>query len=313
MSRSPGVTVVIPTWNGAALLADNLPPLRQALNAWGGAWEVIVVDDAGQDETAEVVQRCCPEAILLRNEKNSGFSLTCNAGFAQAVHPVVLCLNNDVRVSDGFLAPLLRHFDDQSVFAVTPDIIVEHEQRNQGIVMGLYGKGNLKGSFASAEKKSAVRENLYAIGACVAYDRDKLMQLGGYAADLYTPYLFEDVDLSYRAWKRGWRSLYEPGGAVRHLSSATINRQGKRKKRTIYFCNRFVFHWANLTDAGFLLKNFFFTILHLMFCWLWLDLVYYRAFGMAVARIGAIRKVRLANAPYRRLSDGEILRRTQQG
>ncbi len=312
MSVRRAVSIVIPTWNGAQLLSDNLPPLRQALKDWGGEWELIIVDDAGQDDTASVVLECCPEAILIRNEQNSGFSKTCNFGFAKTIHPVVLCLNNDVRVSDGFIAPMLRHFDGQDVFAVTPNIIVEHEKRNQGIVRGLYGKGNLKGSFAASDELSPVRENLYAIGACVAYDREKLMQLGGYAADLYTPYLFEDVDLSYRAWKRGWKSIYEPGGTVRHLSSATINRQGKRRKRTIYFCNRFVFHWTNLTESSFLIKNIFFTLMHLMFCWLWLDLLYYRAFGMALGRMGAIRSARSENSAYERMSDGEILRRTEK-
>ena len=312
MSCCPGVSVVIPTWNGASLLTDNLPPLRQALQEWGGTWELIIVDDAGQDTTAQVVQECCPEARLVRNEQNSGFSRTCNAGFQLATQPVVLCLNNDVRVSVGFLAPMLAHFDDSSVFAVTPNIIVEHEQRNQGIVRGLYGKGNLKGSFAVADECSPVRENLYAIGACVAYDRNKLTELGGYASELYTPYLFEDVDLSYRAWKRGWKSLYEPAGTVWHLSSATINTQGKRKKRTIYFCNRFVFHWANLTDPGFLFRNIFFTVLHLMFCWLWFDLVYYRAFLMALGKLDVIRTARRENGLLQRLSDSDILRRTER-
>lgn len=311
MSAANGVSVVIPTWNGAGLLAANLPPLRRALNDWGGKWEIIIVDDAGQDDTARVVAECCPEARLLRNETNSGFSRTCNAGFAVSSYPLLLCLNNDVLVTDGFIGPMIGHFEDSSVFAVTPNIIVEHEGRNQGIVRGLYGKGNLKGSFASADESSGVRENLYAIGACVTYDREKLRQLGGYGADLYTPYLFEDVDLSYRAWKRGWKSLYEPRGTVFHQSSATINRQGKRKKRTIYFCNRFVFHWANLTDRDFLLKNIFFTFLHLMFCWMWLDLVYYRAFSMAVGRMGAIIQARTENRRHLAMGDGEILKRTE--
>lgn len=311
MSAMRGVSVVIPTWNGAGLLRENLPPLRDALLRWGGPWELIIVDDCGSDDSDAVVAELCPEALLLRNQVNSGFSRTCNAGFARATQPVVLCLNNDVRVTDGFLAPLLAHFDDDSVFAVTPNIVVEHEGRNQGIVRCLYGKGNLKGSFALRDEQSPVRENLYAIGACVAYDRQKLELLGGYAAELYTPYLFEDVDLSYRAWKRGWRSLYDPAGTVYHLSSATINRQGKRRKRTIYFSNRFVFHWANLTDRLLLGKHLFFAMLHLMFCWIWGDLVYYRAFGMALGRLPQIRDARRRAAGQQRLSDAEIMRRTQ--
>jgi GT2 family glycosyltransferase len=228
---------------------------------------------------------------------------------AAARHPVAFCVNTDVRVEPGLVAPLLRHFGDDSVFAVTPNILVEREELNQGIVRGMYGKGFLKGSIARIDERVDVRENLYCVGACVAYDLAKFRSLNGYS-EIYTPYLFEDVDLSYRAWKRRWRNLYEPGATVHHYSSATISREKKRIKRTIYFRNRFLFHWINLTDPAFVAKNLMHTLIRLSVSFLWGDIAYYSAFAGALRRWSEVRTCRRSVVASRRLTDGEILRRT---
>ena len=67
-----------------------------------------------------------------------------------ARYPVAFCINTDVRVESGMVAPVLRHFADESVFAVTPNILVEREGLNQGIVRGLYGKGFPQGKYRPA-------------------------------------------------------------------------------------------------------------------------------------------------------------------
>jgi GT2 family glycosyltransferase len=311
-SYSHGVSVVIPNYNGAALLRENLPSVIDAFACWGGPHEIIVVDDCSSDESTKILAEDFPTVQVLVNARNQGFSRTCNRGLAVARYPVLFCINTDVRVQSDLVAPLLRHFSDSSVFAVTPAILAEREGKNQGIVDGLYGKGFIKGGFAPLDAVSPVRENLYAIGACVAYDREKFRSLGGYN-EIFTPYLFEDVDISYRAWKRGWRSLYEPGATVFHYNSATILQAGKRRKRTIYFRNRFLFHWLNLTDPGLMAMNCLYTVFRLAVSFLWLDLPYYRAFWGALKSLRHVIVQRRDLKPFRVLGDREILRRTSGG
>lgn len=309
MTDVSGVSVVIPNYNGARLLEENLPSVVRAMEAWGGPHEIILVDDCSTDDSVLLVRRLFPTVRVLVNEVNQGFSRTCNRGMAEVRHPVAFCINTDVRVEEGLVAPVLRHFSDPAVFAVTPNILAEREGKNQGIVVGLFGKGFIKGGFAPLETRGGVRENLYAIGACVAYRMDWFRELGGYE-ELYTPYLFEDVDICYRAWKRGWRSLYEPGATVHHYNSATIGQAGKRKKRTVYFRNRFLFHWLNLSDPGLVALNLLHTALRLAVSFLWLDVPYYRAFLGALRRIGPVMARRRAARSMRTLGDREILRRT---
>jgi GT2 family glycosyltransferase len=311
VQANENIAIVIPNYNGVGLLKANLPSLRKALDRWGGQSEVLVVDDCSTDDSRRVLAEQFPWAKVLANETNAGFSKACNLGMLAVKQPIALCLNNDVRVAADLIAPLLKHFADPEVFAVTPNILAERDGRNQGIVFGLYGRGFIKGSFAPLEARSSVRENLYAVGACVAYDMKKFRALGGFA-EIYSPYLCEDMDLSYRAWKRGWKSIYEPGTTAYHYSSATIGKTRKRHKRTIYFRNRFLFHWINLTDPVLVCRNRFHTLLRLSFSFLWFDFTYYAAFWGGLRRWGEARALRRNVKAHLQLSDADILRRTRK-
>ncbi|MHB8122736.1 MAG: glycosyltransferase family 2 protein [Desulfuromonadaceae bacterium] len=309
MQRATGLSIVMPNYNGEILLTENLPPLISAVEAWGGEWELIVVDDCSQDCSRELILHEFPGIKLLCNETNLGFSGTCNRGMQAARYPLVLCINTDVLVEQGFIAPLLEHFTDASLFAITPNVIAISEGKNQGIVHGLYGKGFLKGGFATLQEQQPLRENLYAIGACVVYDLEKFQALGGYS-ELYSPYLFEDVDLSYRAWKRGWKSIYDPRSTVHHQSSATIGKLGKGRKRRIYFRNRFLFHWVNLTDPSLMLDHVVSVLIRLSVSFLWGDFNYYASFFNALRRLGGIRTLRKQEREHAVLGDRQILERT---
>jgi len=307
--KTSAVSVVIPNYNGRDLLRDNLPSIFHALETWGGTWELIVVDDCSSDDSCRVITEQFPAARLLVNSTNSGFSKTCNIGMATARFPVLLCINTDVRVAENLIGPLLSHFNQDDVFAVTPRIVVEREGKNQGSVSGAFRRGFLKGAFARAVEGSSGGENLYAIGACVAYDAEKFRSLGGYS-EIYSPYLFEDVDIAYRAWKRGWKSLHEPGATTWHFSNATLGRVKRRRNKVIYYRNRFIFHWVNLSDPSFVAMNLVNTFIRLLFSFLWCNIVYYEAFWGALKRLPEILSIRRTEKIQRRKGDAEIVRRT---
>jgi GT2 family glycosyltransferase len=309
MPENPGISIVIPNYNGEKLLQENLPSVIAALEHWGGKYQLIVVDDCSTDGSCRVLREQFPTVQLLVNRRNLGFSGTCNAGMRLVQAPVAICLNSDVKVAENLIEPLLLHFSDRELFAVTPDILAEREGCNQGRMSCRLKKGFLKAGFVPLGEQSGIREILYAVGACAAYDMEKFRALGGYA-EIYTPYLFEDVDISYRAWKRGWKTLYEPGTEVYHYSSATIGKTRKRHKRTIYFRNRFLFHWINLSDPAVLLRHILAVAIRLAVSFLWLDFVYYRAFFGALGRWREVCALRQAERPHRSLTDAQIIGRT---
>jgi GT2 family glycosyltransferase len=307
----PGISIVIPNYNGEQLLRENLPSIFAAVEQWQGPAEVIIVDDCSVDGSCQLIRKMFPTAKLLVNAKNSGFSKTCNIGMSTTRFPILLCINTDVMVEPDLLATVARHFDDPELFAVTPRVIVEREKKNQGAVFGRCRGGFIKGSFASADLELPERENLYAIGACVAYDADKFRALGGYS-EIYSPYLFEDVDISYRAWKRGWKSIYDPSTTVWHYSNATLGKVKRHVNKVIYYRNRFIFHWINVSDPSVIFWNLLNTLLRLMFSFLLLKFYYYEAFLGAVKRWDAISDQRRIEKKFRVLRDVDVMKRTSR-
>jgi GT2 family glycosyltransferase len=311
-STKSGLSVVIPNYNGVKLLRENLPSVFDALENWDGEWEVILIDDCSADDSCRVIKEEFPKARLIVNQQNKGFSKTCNIGMAAARFPILLCINTDVKVERNLPEMLVRHFSDPDLFAVSPRIVVERESKNQGVVRAAYRKGFIKGSFAAADEQVPARENLYAIGACVAYHADKFRALGGYS-EIYTPYLFEDVDICYRAWKRGWKSIYEPGATVYHYSNATLAKAKRRLNKKIYYRNRFLFHWANLSDSSMVAQNLLLIAFRLIVGVFWFNFLYYQSFFGALGRLGEVMAIRRQERPHRRLGDAQVVGRSARG
>jgi len=113
-SAMESVSVVICSYNRAAYLSDTLRTLAAALEPHGNAVEVLVVNNASTDSTEEVVSAFIKEHPLLTvrlvREERQGLSFARNAGLAQARGSVVCFLDDDVYVSEGWLAGILKAF-----------------------------------------------------------------------------------------------------------------------------------------------------------------------------------------------------------
>jgi len=95
---------------------------------------------------------------------------------------------------------------------------------------------------------------MFAGGGAAMFNRQKFLELGGFEP-LLSPFYWEDVDLSYRAWKRGYVVLYEPRSLVRHQISSTIQNFASHKVRSIQQRNRLIYHWINLHDKALLASH----------------------------------------------------------
>ncbi len=87
---------------------------------------------------------------------------------------------------------------------------------------------------------------------CAVYDREKLVAFGGFD-ELYWPFYWEDKDLSYAAWKRGFRVLIEPRSIMYHRHHATI--QVNPQNLAVDHCNAHLFFWKNITDPALVAKH----------------------------------------------------------
>lgn len=250
------VSIVIPTWNGRPLLERFLPSVLSAADRYrldsGSSVEVILVDDGGTDDTAFWLAESHPGAVdLLMKRTNEGFSHACNTGFRHARHPVVLLLNNDVEVDEDCIAPLVRHFEQPDVFAVACETTNLETGATSGVgKLGSFSRGFLRVHAGYRASGDGEWPSIFASGGASAFSREKLEALGGFDA-IFAPFYWEDVELSYRAWKRGWRVLFEPRSRVRHKVSSTIaTRFARYDVRAIEHRNRLLAHWIHIHDSS---------------------------------------------------------------
>ena len=263
-----GVSIVIPTWNGITLLERFLPSVKAAAAAYArqssAPIEIVIVDDGSTDETSSWISNLNPQISnlalrFLKNEENLGFAKTCNRGVKAASHDLVFLLNNDVELDPGSIAPLVENFSDPAVFAAHCRVIdlESGEECGTGKVGG-FARGFLRVHQSYIPRaRHQPREPLYSIfagGGSAMFDRERFLQLGGFE-ELLSPFYWEDVELSYRAWKRGLKVLYEPRSVARHRVSSTIGRLKRSRVRMIEQRNRLLLHWINLHDRRMLASH----------------------------------------------------------
>jgi GT2 family glycosyltransferase len=280
------VSLIVPNYNGERLLAGNLPAVFEAAAAYDA--EVIVVDDGSTDNSVKVVEEGFPEVRLVVKEKNEGFASAVNAGAAAAAGRVIVLLNTDVRPEPEFLSFLLPHFDDGSVFAVgCLDKSVEGGkvvERGRGA--GKLARGFLVHRWADPRRGETT---LWVAGGSGAFDREKWAALGGMRT-IYNPFYYEDIDLSWRARKRGWRVLFEARAVVVHEHEEGPIRKlyPPEKVKAIAYRNQFLFVWLNASDSRFLLEHLVWLPWHFLRALRRRDWPFWRGFLQALVRLGRV-------------------------
>ena len=213
-------SIVILNWDGRHLLEESVPALERAVLFTGKNHEIIVVDNGSRDDSVDWLRRNHPEVKIVVLKENMGFGEGNNRGVEAAGHDVVVLLNNDMIVSEGFLSPLLDAFADSQVFAVSSQIFFPKDQHRQetGNTQLCFKRGYPHFSHEPIRRFHQVRGYLpvlWAGGGSSAFHRDRFLALGGFSS-LFSPCYFEDTDLSYRAWRRGWKVLMAANSRVLH-------------------------------------------------------------------------------------------------
>jgi len=255
-------SVVIPNWNGRDHLARNLPSVVEAMSG-SERNEIIVVDNASEDDSRELLRREFPGVRILELPTNRGFGGGCNAGVSAATNDIVILLNNDMQVESDFLHPLLEAFSGDDVFSVSCQIFFKDPDKireETGLTQAWWSSGALRVRHRIDDKITGAYPCFYGGGGSSAYDRRKFQELGGFDS-LLEPFYLEDTDLGYMAWKRGWRVLYEPRSRVYHEHRGTIaKRFTEAQIQAVLQKNFILFAWKNIHDWRLLSAHFARTV-----------------------------------------------------
>ena len=167
-----------------------------------------------------------------------------------------------------------------------------------------------KGHFYLYEKSPDDQsQTLFACGGAFMVDRKHYLELGGFDT-LYHPLYYEEIDLSYRALKRGWRVVYEPKSIAYHKVQSTITRQEKRRQIGLISArNNYLFVWKNILDGGMTRQFLIYIPLFLLRDLFSLKSRFCIAFTMALKRLPLALAGRKKERIAVRFSDKEILER----
>ncbi|MFI5281299.1 MAG: glycosyltransferase family 2 protein [Gemmatimonadales bacterium] len=218
----PRASIVIPTWNGSAVLRECLRTLAAQTFT---DFEVVVVDNGSTDGTAEMLAAEFPRTRLIPLGSNKGFAAATNAGLQAAGGEILVCLNNDVEAEPDWLAAMVRVLDERpEIGFVACKMLNAHRPElidAAGDAMSLLpwniGRGQKDGPAFDQP-----RELLSACAGAAAYRRALFDRIGWFDEGFFA--FFEDVDIGIRAQLTGFRCWYEPRAVVRHRFSTTASR-----------------------------------------------------------------------------------------
>ena len=271
------ISIIIPNYNGRKLLEDYVPHTIGVIEEAGVPYEIIVVDDCSKDESVNYIRSAYPNIRLIVNPVNKGFSYTCNQGIAVAQYELILLLNSDVKLMPGYFEHQWKYFLSADTFGVMGRIIdMEGDHIQDAARMPKFNGFKLKTSyFYYTDRDDDKLYTYYLSGANALIDAKKLKQIQGFY-EIFSPFYCEDIELSLRAWRMGWKCYYEHRSVCRHqMSASTKNYQTAKWVKSVYYRNRFYLHALHLNGAarlGWFMQITFIDLLPRMLVgqwWLW--------------------------------------------
>lgn len=241
------ISIVIPTWNGRALLRPCLESLRS--QTWRD-FEIVVSDDGSTDDTEDWLGEHFPEVVVVRSEVNQGFAVAVNRGIARAQGHWIFLLNNDVTLAEDCLEELMAAAQGDAAM-LTPLVLWTEDPRlvySAGDRIGVNGRPESIG-YQLARDTFVPSERPFGVSGGYGLFRRDLLDAVGVLDPAFGAY-FEDADLCFRARWAGYEARLVPEALAWHVGSASIsNRLWWRTKQ----CHR--------NHALLVIKNFSFRLL----------------------------------------------------
>ena len=227
----PRVTAIIVTFQSSDTIAAALDALQPA-HATGLA-EVVVVDNASDDGTPELVADRYPWVTLVHSGGNLGYGRACNIGFEYATTPYLLVMNPDAVVDVVALDRLLEFMDEREEVGMCGPAVVEDSGNLQpaGAMPGPWKimlKPLLSGWAGRGVRKVVPGEppmrTSWICGSIMLIRRELIDEVGGFDPRFFL--YFEESDLCRRAQRAGWQVWTVGEAACRHVNAASAKRTG---------------------------------------------------------------------------------------
>lgn len=297
------VDIVIPNFNGVNILEKNLPTVLKVnlIN------EVIIVDDGSTDNSVEFIKKHYPRVKVVESKINRGFAVSVNRGFEFSQSDFVLLLNSDVIPEKDCLRYLLPHFDEKKVFAVG---CLEKSIEGEEIIFRGRGIGSFQKGFLFHQRGEIDKNyTLWVSGGAGIFRKNLWVKLGGLDT-IYDPYYWEDIDVSYRALKSGYKVLFERKSVVTHSHEQGAIKQNYSQAhiKSIAYRNQILFVWLNITDRIYIFSHLLYLPYHLIRALFFLDTPFLVGVILAFICMNKVIDRRRKNKSLAIISDRDVLK-----
>lgn len=241
--------IVIPSFNAYHLLKKNLP---QVLKNSPQVGKIIIVNDGSTDDTLKI-KKLSPKIKIISNKKNLGFPKAVNQGFKASKADLVVLINNDVLPQVDYIKNTLKYFKNSNTFAVT------FNEKHSSWPQVCWKNG--KYQYTQGKDKTRAIYSAWASGGSAIFNRKIWNKLGGFN-EIYSPGYWEDIDISWRAWKQGYKTIWEPTARVIHQHESTFKKLNQNYINLVKQRNELLFIWQNFSDLKLWLTHLWFLISH---------------------------------------------------
>ena len=252
MTELPRVAVVILNWNGLDFLKRFLPSICASTYP---NLDIIVVDNASNDNSVSFVRENYPQIKISINDQNYGFAGGYNRVLNSLDQDYFVLLNSDVEVEPGWIEPVIQLMEkDRSIAAAQPKILSQSNKKlfeyagAAGGFLDSFGYPFCRGRiFDSLEVDSSQydqsSEIFWASGAAFFIKRSKWLEMNGLDEDFFAH--MEEIDLCWRLKNNNYKIMYCAESTVFHVGGGTLNAESPFKTY-LNFRNNLVLLQKNL-------------------------------------------------------------------
>ncbi len=238
------LSICIVSWNTRDLLRRCIESIGDTID--GLDHEIIVIDNASSDDSAQLIAREFPGVHLIQNSDNRGFARANNQGIAVSRGRHVLLLNSDAVLLPGAAREMVEFLDAHPKVGIVGARLLNADgsfQASFADFPSLLGETLLATGLArhvfspvypsySEERSGQERSVDWIFGACMMVRRAAIELVGPLDEDyfMYT----EETDWCYRMRQGGWAVYYLPTARVKHWSGQSSNTAPIRKRSQLY-------------------------------------------------------------------------------
>ncbi|MGV9003682.1 glycosyltransferase family 2 protein [Flavobacterium sp.] len=248
------IAVVLLNWNGQKLLDHFLPSLLQ----FSDQATLYVADNASTDNSIAFIKENYPTIKIIQNTDNFGFAKGYNLALKDVEEEIYCLLNSDVKVTQNWLTPILSLFDKDASVGILQPKILDYKDKTKFEYAGAAGgfidkfgypfcRGRIFDTIEadSGQYDEDEKEIFWASGACFFIRKEIFRKLNGFDDDFFAHQ--EEIDLCWRAFNLGYKTIYTAQSVVYHVGGATL-KEGNPRKTYLNFRNSMFMLTKNLPE-----------------------------------------------------------------